>query len=586
MIDQGNNGFDKSSIVGIILMVIIALWLFNPSEQKSTSENVNPKEEISDVEASKQSLETVGRRALPLESATSLAVTFVVLENDKIKIKISSLGAQVTFAELKGYTDYTKKNPVRLIDSGTALFATRLPLTAGSNLDTENLLFERVQGQEGAVVFRYEEAQGKYLQYTYTLSEDYRLKLHISSRGFSLAKDQKAQFAISYRAIRHEKGQSIEDRYTEFDYRYGDDKTDYIMSGEEEERALSWIAYKQPFFSTVIRSDSEPFSSGKLSLKPLEGNRFSKVFESELELKSLGGLVDHEMTLYFLPNDYHILDEFSLTEVLPLGWGIFGWINRYAVIPLFDFLYNTGMNIGLVVLLMTLIIKLALSFVTYKNYVSSAKMRVIKPDIEALNKKMANADNMKKQQATMQLYQKAGVNPMAGCLPALLQMPILIAVFRFFPQAIQLRQVEFLWMTDLSSYDSIYDFGFQVPFYGDHISLITILLSISMFLYSKMTGVTTPQPTQPGMPNMKLIMYLMPVMMIFWFNDFASGLSLYYVIANVTTVIQIYIIKNYIIDEETIRSKIQKNRMKGGIPKNKVQRKMAEMMKKSQRGKA
>lgn len=590
MIENSNSGgFDKRTLIGVSLMILIAIWMMRPSEEKKNDDFSKSLSEDKKQISQGQEISFQEGEAFLADKDSAATLSPVILENDHIKIAIHRFGGQIERVTLKKYTDYTKKKLVQLIDESASLGLQFYWKKSGVQRDTRKILFEKREGIKGdntSVVLRYNKEEGKqqrYIQYRYTLSEDYRLRLEISSQGVIWENDGGvSEFAFSFKGIRHEKGRENEDRYTEANYLYQGDKTDYVLSGEEEEERVSWFAYKQPFFSTVLRSPDRPFSKVDFSVVPLKESHYSKLFKTRSLLQVKEGEVQ-TLDFYFLPNDYKVLDRFDLTDILPLGWGIFGWVNRFAIIPLFDFLYDTGMNIGWVILLMTLIIKLLLSFVTYKNYVSSAKMKVIKPDITALNEKMAKSDNMKKQQALMQLYQKAGVNPMAGCLPALMQMPILIAVFRFFPQAIQLRQVEFLWMSDLSTYDSIYDLGFRVPLYGDHVSLMTILLAISTFFYSRFTGVSVPQSSQPGMPNMKVIMYLMPIMMVFWFNEFASGLSLYYFIANVTTLLQIFIIKNYIIDEKAIRQRIQENRKKGGKPKNRVQKRLDEMIKKSQR---
>ena len=268
--------------------------------------------------------------------------------------------------------------------------------------------------------------------------------------------------------------------------------------------------------------------------------------------------------IYLGPNHYQSLSslEIGLEDQIDLGWGIFGWVNQGLVIPIFNFLdKNTGLSYGIIILILTLLIKLMLSPLTWKNYVSSARMKVLKPEIEELNKKFEGKDAMAKQQATMDLYRKAGVNPMAGCVPMLLQLPILYAMFRFFPASIELRQEPFLWADDLSSYDSIMQLPFEIPFYGDHVSLFTLLMAISTFFYSKynmdMSGGANAQ-----MPQMKVMIYFMPFMLLFFFNSYSSGLSYYYFTANVITMLQQFVVKRYFIDEDKIHRQIQENKKK------------------------
>ena len=292
------------------------------------------------------------------------------------------------------------------------------------------------------------------------------------------------------------------------------------------------------------------------------------------------------MKLYFGPNHFHTLEKYgnNIDELVPLGWGIFGWINRWFVIPMFDLLfYNWGITMGIVIIIMTLVIKLILSFFTYSGYKSQAKMRLLKPEMEAINQQYKDADPAKRQQATMELYSKAGVNPLAGCLPILLQMPVLIAMYRFFPASIELRGQSFLWADDLSAYDSILNLPFNIPLYGDHVSLFALLMALTLLIQTKMAGGGMDQPSQPGMPNMKFMLYLMPVMMLLWFNTAASGLSYYYTVSTLIAIIQFWVIKKYIINEDKLHAKIQENKQNAKTKgPSKWQRKMDEMMKQAQ----
>ena len=304
---------------------------------------------------------------------------------------------------------------------------------------------------------------------------------------------------------------------------------------------------------------------------------FTKNFASSIPLALEGGEISENLNWYYGPTDVAVLsqyDEYELEDTIYFGWGIFGWINRYVFTPFYSFL-SGFLPYGIAIIVMTIIVRLAMSPATYKSYLSQAKMKVLKPEIAELAEKYKD-NAMKKQQETMKLNRKAGVNPMSGCVPAFIQMPIFYALFMFFPTSFALRQKSFLWADDLSSYDAIYNLPFSIPLYGDHISLFPILASIAIFFYMMMTtGQNMPQ--QPGMPNMKFIMYLMPFFMLVFFNNYASGLSLYYFISNLITIGIMLVIKNFIIDNDKIHAQIQENKKK---PKkeNKFQKKMREMM--------
>ena len=290
--------------------------------------------------------------------------------------------------------------------------------------------------------------------------------------------------------------------------------------------------------------------------------KFTKSFETTYPLPLVSGNLNTNLTFYLGPTDYKTLQNLDgdLETSIPMGWGIFGWINKFIFLPLFEFL-SSFLSYGIAIIVMTLIVRLAMSPVTYKSYVSQIKMKLLRPDIEVINGKFKD-DAVKRQQETMSLYSRAGANPMSGCIPALIQLPVFYALFSFFPVAFVLRDKSFLWADDLSSYDSVLELGFNIPFYGDHVSLFPILASIAIFFYTQMTTGQQTMPQQPGMPNMKIIMYLMPLMMLFFFNNYASGLSLYYFVSNLLTIILMLVIKNFIIDDNKIHAKIEENKKK------------------------
>jgi len=368
---------------------------------------------------------------------------------------------------------------------------------------------------------------------------------------------------------RNSRSMDYENRYTEYTFGYEEDRVDYLsLSGEDQEtrEGIRWISYRQHFFSAILIPDS-PIATAELKSKDLSSEegleeKFTKRFETTYALPVQSGNINTQFEFYYGPTDYKTFQDLEgdLEASIPMGWGIFGWINRVLFLPLFGFL-SSFLSYGIAIIVMTIIVRLAMSPVTYKSYVSQIKMKVLRPDVEAITAKYKD-DAVKRQQETMSLYSRAGANPMSGCVPALIQLPIFYALFSFFPVAFVLRDKSFLWADDLSSYDSILELGFSIPFYGDHVSLFPILASIAIFFYTKMTTGQQPMPQQPGMPNMKIIMYLMPLMMLFFFNNYASGLSLYYFVSNLLTIFLMLIIKNYIIDDLKIHAKIEENKKK------------------------
>jgi YidC/Oxa1 family membrane protein insertase len=390
-----------------------------------------------------------------------------------------------------------------------------------------------------------------------------------------------------------EKSLKMEQMTSTIYYKYDQDKVDYISETKDEERYLKnekikWFSFKQQFFTSVLISDTY-FTEPRLrTQKPLPGpHALLKTMFAEAGIPYSGKETSSVgMSMYFGPNKFYTLRSYKLDleKQIPLGWSFFlmAWINIYAVIPVFTFFGNLGWNYGIIILVLTILLKIVLFPIAYKTYKSSAKMRVLKPDIDELNKKFPKKDDaMKKQQATMDLYKKAGVNPMAGCIPMLLQFPILIAMFRFFPSSIELRQQSFLWATDLSSYDSIWTFpnGFSLPWYGNHISLFALLMTVSSIIYTRINDQMMGS-TQQQMPGMKTMMYMMPVMFLFWFNDYSSGLSYYYLLANLLTFAQIYLIRAFL-DEKKLHAQIEANKKKP-VKKSGFQKRLEDMAK--QRG--
>jgi YidC/Oxa1 family membrane protein insertase len=427
-----------------------------------------------------------------------------------------------------------------LFDGDSTIFGLKFPTADRKYISTNDLFFTpqteeehiSVSGDQSSLVMRMSASENAYLEYVYTLKQgsymvDFEIRmvnfnevLAANSRSFDL----EWQFYIPGQ----EKGRDFENSYTSVYYQHFQDEVEYLsersdMDEEDIPTRLKWVAYKQQFFSTVLIA-GKSFEDGILRVENIKNDpRFLKFCSSKLsvpiELKPEEAIA---FQFYFGPNHYKTLRSFEvgLQELVPLGWGIFGWVNRFAVIPIFNFLGTFISSYGIIILLMTIIIKLVLFPLTYRSYRSSAKMRVLRPQIEELTKNIPKEKAMERQQKTMEFYRKAGVNPMGGCLPVALQMPILIAMFRFFPASIELRQESFLWAEDLSSYDSVLDLPFTIPFYGEHVSLFTLLMTISTIIYTRMNQ-NQMGDASTQMPGMKTMMYLFPVMMLFWFNSYA-----------------------------------------------------------------
>ena len=618
---QQKNKFDANSLIGFVLMGAILMYFMYIQEppveeqqnvtnteqvEKSTVTNnqVSQPQVVLDsaqVDESKKLKYGEFYYSSTLASANDEATT--VIDNGLLKLTFANKGGQIVKAQLKEYLTSNKED-LYLINDDNGSFGIEFSTQNNRVFNTKDLYFAPTLTKDGdnqILSLRANVSENQYIEYVYTLkADDYMLDFSIRTVGLENIIDANKTVAIDWKlnAKRTEKSFKNENMYTTLNYEFEGGKDDYLSAGgtsDEVEKDVSWVAFKQQFFSMVLLPHTN-FETAELSSITYEEftdevnhiqNDFTKSFEAKIPLKVINGSVNYDMNMYIGPNQYKILNSYkkNLDTLIPLGWGIFGWVNRFFVIPLFNWLEGFGLSYGIIILIITLIVKMILSPVTYKNFLSSAKMRVIRPEVDALNEKNKDADATKKQQATMELYKKVGVNPMAGCLPALLQMPILFAMFRFFPSAIELRQEPFLWADDLSSFDSIIQLPFYIPFYGDHVSLFTLLMAVALMIYTIMSGAGANQPTQPGMPNMKYMMYLMPVMMIFWFNDYASGLSYYYFLSNFISIIQIFIIKTYIIDEDKIHAQMQENKKKP-VKKSKWSEKMSSMMAEAQKQQA
>ena len=588
--------FDLKSIIGFVLIFILLLWVMN-NNRPTQEELAKRKAEQEQAAAAKNPQNNTATAATADLGAFAYGNTqatakdgVTVIENKDVKLTINNKGGDLKEVLLKQFKTY-ESMPVYLIKDKNAIFALNFKTTQGQELNTQQLYFEPSLSQKDGkqlLSMKVKTGENSYLEYVYTLpAEGYMVDVAVRSQGLSgvLNSQNPIELVWGLKARRMEKSVTYENRYTQSAIRYADDKINRMSQGGNsgtKEEQVSWVAYKQHLFTSVLISDSAfangDFLSYNIANEESKDVKYTKNLKSTFPLKTKGGELSESLHFYFGPSDYNVLkhynDKYELTELIPLGWGIFGWLNKWLFIPLYNFLANY-FSVGLVIILMTIIVRLLLSPIVYKSYVSQAKMKVLRPEIEEINKKYE--EPMKRQQETMALYSKAGVNPMSGCIPALLQLPVFLALFNFFPTEFGLRQKSFLWAEDLSSYDAIFELPFSIPFYGSHVSLFPLLASVAIFIYSMMTMAQTVQPQQPGMPNMKFLIYLSPVMMLFFFNNYASGLSLYYFVSNLLTILIMLAIKHWILDEKKIHAQIQENKMK---PKkeSKFQAKMREMM--------
>ena len=612
------NKIDINSLIGFFLIGLIFIgWLWlnppppveeNTNIENSTNEasvNESSNEELADV-LTQTIAENNNEEELNLSTLTSLSDDKKIkLETEKFSIEFSSIGGQISSLRLKEHLNYLGK-PVNLIGSNNSTFDIDFVTKNGRSFNTKNRFFVPSfsdRGSEKIIQMRLDVSEDVFLEYTYTINDnDYIINLDINSSGFKNILDVNQDYNIVWEldAIRNSKSIDYENRYSYLTYYHDDDKIDYLsISGEDEddEEDINWISYKQHFFSSVIIPESSKFKTASFESKSLvEDNSVDtlnlKKFSSKIPFEYVNNEFDNSLKFYFGPNQFSRLKsyEIGLEESVDFGWGIFGFINKNIFVPLYKYLSGV-FPYGIAIIFMTFIVRICLAPLLYKSYLSQAKMKILRPELDEINKKFKD-NAMKKQQETMAFYRKAGANPMSGCLPGLLQIPVFYALFMFFPSAFDLRQKSFLWAEDLSAYDSILDFGFYIPFYGDHVSLFPILAAISIFFYMKMTTgqqMASQPPPQEGMPDMtkmmKYMIYFAPLMLMVFFNNYSSGLSLYYFISNLLSIAVMYTIKNYILDEQKIRQQIQFNKSQPVKPPSRFQRRMQAMMEEAERQK-
>ena len=534
------------------------------------------------------------------------------VENEVMTVRFSTRGGQITGVTLKDYTKYAPRGQrdqlIELMDPASARFDMSFYVKNGLNnvkVNTMDYVFRaepvETAGDARRVTMRLAVAENAWLEYEYLIynkqapERDYLVDFNVRLVNMAPQMANQTSIGIDWSNVsyQNEKGFQNENMYTTLAYRFpGESSIEELgMSDGAKSKSVStavnWVAFKQQFFSSVFIAPQNVSSANMAFDTAAPGSELLKSFSVQMAVPYSAQVEGYDFAFYFGPNKYAILKKVTdnngadlhMERLIPLGWGIFGWVNRWCVIPVFEFLRNYIGSFGIIILILVILVKLVISPLTYKSYVSMAKMRLIKPQVDELNKKYPKKeDAMKKQQATMELYKKAGINPMGGCIPMLIQLPILIAMFRFFPASIELREQPFLWADDLSSYDSIVNLPFSIPFYGDHVSLFALLMAVSLFGYSYFNYQQTAS-SQPQMAGMKFMMvYMMPIMMLLWFNSYSSGLCYYYLLSNLFTIGQTLVIRR-IVDDEKIHAVMQANAArKSKGKKSKFQQRYEELM--------
>jgi len=588
---------DRNTLTGLLLMMALLFgyqWYISPTDEEIAAWEAQQEAEAASQDSLAQAALEQERAELAsmqaLQSESSLAADTaqtealnaelqrrygifgsavagrdrdVVMENDNVRVVFNTRGGMPVEATLTdGYTRYGSDEPVSLWARDLSEMNVSWDVPGVGRVGFQDLHFRPISEASSQLVMEATLGAGMAIRLVHKL-EGYQVKTDVSFTGVENATAGNRVFTWNAVGQRNEKGLAWERQHSAIYYLELGEERDYLSDGQEDdevlEESLSWLSFKQNYFSALV-SSPQPFAPGaKLAnVMPADDTTYVMGYAAELPYDG------QPLHFYFGPNDLASLETTGLTEVgriIDYGWWIFGWVNRNIILKVYGFIAQYIGNLGLIVLILTLVIKSVLFPITWKNFMSSAKMRLLRPELDVINEKHKD-DAMQRQQETMELYRKTGVNPMAGCLPALLQMPILYAMFRFFPSNIDMRGQSFLWADDLGAYDSILTLPFNIPFYGAHVSGFTILMAASMFAYMRMTMANQSMPTQPGMPDMKTIQNIMPFTMLFFFNGFASGLSLYYFTANVVSIGQMVAIKRFFIDEDKIKAKIEDNKSK------------------------
>lgn len=621
---------DKNTILGFVLIaaILIGFSIMNrPSEeelarQKAYNDSISLVAETQQkAEMQQQALKSAADTiaANPNDSSQIQKVLnahgdfkssvlgeekFYVLENELIKVTLSNKGGKVISAELKKYLSQDSL-PVVLFNKDEADFSFTMATRNNHIINTSALYFQSATGitkdKEGnqKITFRLKSDTEAYFDFTYTLpADDYMLDFAVSSKEMNTIMPLGSNYMIvnwNTRVRQQEKGRQFEERYASLNYKYVSDDMENLSESKDDSKKvankLKWIAFKDQYFSSVLIAGKDFSNSNLESKMETKESGYIKSYKAEMTVDyNPAGNENLNFKFYFGPNKYKILSSYDkgvpkeeklkLRDLVPLGWGIFGWVNRFAIIPMFNLFSSFIGNFGIIILLMTIVIKVVLFPLTYKSYVSSAKMRVLKPEIDEINARIPADKPAERQKATMELYNKVGVSPFSGCLPTLLQMPILFAMFSFFPSSIELRGESFLWAKDLSSYDAIVSWDTYIPlispYFGNHISLFTLLMTITTLLSTKLNMANTATPDQPGAGMMKWMMYLMPIMFMFMFNSYASGLSYYYFVSTLISVGQTYAIRATV-DEKKLLAQLHAKRAANSNKKQPAKKKTSFM---------
>ena len=581
---------NKSNIIGIVLIGVI-MFGFTWYQSRQYKEQMEVQAQLDSIARVEQmaamAMDSVKRAQGAVEDVVNVQTMpaykdsmltearlaesqILKLSNDKVEIKFNTLGAQPYSVKINDYKTYDSTD-LYLIKPGQSQYG--ISVFAGENINTKDFVFQVVEHTDSTVVMRLPFAQGGFIQQRYALTDgSYMVDNELSFVGMeNVIPKNVSMFDIDWSVVipRLEKGYKNEKQYSKLDYYFDGDKKPEEMArakddSERVDTKFKWFAFQQQFFSAIMTAEND-FASADFDVKYYaEDDPSHNLMTCSAKLRSdfqSGSEVVIPYKIYFGPNDYRTLKDYGMKyeKIIPLGGWMVAWFSRLVIIPCFDFLGKFISNYGIVILLMTLLIKLLISPLTIKSYKSSAKMQAVKPEIDKINQKYPNEkDAMKKQQATMELYQKAGISPMGGCLPMLLQMPILFAMFRFFAASIEHRQQKFLWADDLSAYDSIIDFGVNVPLLGDHLSLFALLMAATMFVYSKMTS--AQMSDDPNMAGMKFMsVWMMPIMMFFICNNLSSALSYYYLLSNIITMGMTWYIRKYVVTEDKVRAEMMLN---------------------------
>jgi YidC/Oxa1 family membrane protein insertase len=577
---------DPYQIVGFLLLIACAFYVFNMSPQPV--ENINENNSENQIESSSTVTTELNDNSLVLNDNDTQIIQEEVftLQNEDIILKISNKGGEIIESTLKKYNDQDE-NPLKIYDNNQSLYIT----SSQKSFDTSALMFQHSltnneSGTELRLVHMLDDISS--VEFVYFLpNKGYLFDFNISSNNLNV---NDAKLNWNLKSFRNSRSPTYENRYTYLNYKNDDDIEDLSAYSDDSETGnAKWISYSQHFFNSfVIFNDVK--KNIKFNTVNIDSDdddiKYLKLFETQVPLiNDSRNQINESLKLYIGPNDYYVLNESyeGISDSIWFGWGIFGWINENIFFPLYYYL-SSFFSAGIAIIIMVILTRLVMSPVQYKMYLGQAKMRILKPEISAVSEKYKD-DPMKRNQETMKIYNQAGANPLAGCLPALIQLPVFYALFCFFPVAFALRGESFLWADDLSSYDVIAELPFYIPFYGDHVSLFPITAAVAMFFYTKMSGSQQMQPSQPGMPNMKFIMYVIPFTLLIFFNNFASGLSLYYTISNILTIIIMLTIKNFILDEKKILATIEEKK-KQPSSENRFQRrlrKMQEMMEEAEK---